>query len=207
MRSADSLNHHMGKPSFKAGQLAGVLCAVVCHGLFVPGATASGYLPRTGPVPLRFESEATPPPPLVLPPLLMEDAPPAPVVESAAVTPPPENLGPAPLPTPPSAGETNSIVATPETPPTDASAATLDQLFGGAKSNPAALPEPTPSPATQATTASEMLVVTPQMLIEYFKPQAAGTPQAAGVSAFVPVGFAPPTSGTAPASQATYRVQ
>jgi len=56
--------------------------------------------------------------------------------------------------------------------------------------------------------AAEMLLITPQMLAEYFKP-APGATNAAGVSVFVPVqlGFTPPTEKTPPSSRATYKTQ
>ena len=52
------------------------------------------------------------------------------------------------------------------------------------------------------------LIVTPQMLAEYFKPAANGT-NAAGVSVFLPVSvsFKPPTDTVPPRSRATYKTE
>ncbi|MBI5385973.1 MAG: hypothetical protein HZA90_14945 [Verrucomicrobia bacterium] len=47
------------------------------------------------------------------------------------------------------------------------------------------------------------VVVTPQMLLNYFRPGPAGTN--AGVSALVPLPFVPPTPRMLPSSSATYK--
>jgi hypothetical protein len=72
-------------------------------------------------------------------------------------------------------------------------------------SNPITLTTTAP-PATTAPTApaSDMLVVSPQMLTEFFKPVADGTnsPGTVVVPVQVPVGFTPPSA--TPQSRATY---
>ena len=52
--------------------------------------------------------------------------------------------------------------------------------------------------------ANDMLVVTPQMLINYFKPGVMST-NSANTTVVVPVGFRPPGSTPPPASQAIYK--
>jgi hypothetical protein len=60
------------------------------------------------------------------------------------------------------------------------------------------------SPVGSAS-ANDMLVVTPQMLVNYFKPSATST-NGAGTTILVPVGFSPPgVTPTPPSSQAIYR--
>jgi hypothetical protein len=49
--------------------------------------------------------------------------------------------------------------------------------------------------------ASDLLVITPQMLVDYFKPGQSPT-NAANVSVLVPVGFTPAIPATTPASDA-----
>lgn len=200
----------MGKQTFKARRLFGAVCAVACGGMLGLEAVAAGYLPVTGPVPLRFETEKPPPKPLVLPALVQEEPPsPAPAEE----TPPPEVAA-----TP--AAETNAApvaaVAEPAvvTPAPESAATLLDQLYGGdgssAYANPYAIPAPQPAPKPGLETpASNLLVVTPQMLAEYFRvsPTVGTSSNASSPAVFVPVGFTPPTPVGLPSSQATYRTQ
>jgi len=70
-----------------------------------------------------------------------------------------------------------------------------------------ALPEnlSTNSPA-EAHSANDLLVVTPEMLVDYFKPESAETNQT-NVRVLAPVGFMPPSSAASPSSQAIYRSQ
>ena len=58
----------------------------------------------------------------------------------------------------------------------------------------------TNSPAAMVP-ASDLLVITPQMLVDYFKPGQSPT-NAANVSVLVPVGFTPAIPATTPASDA-----
>jgi hypothetical protein len=165
---------------FKAGALGVAMFIVAGNGVVGTVARAEGYLSRTGPVPLRFTVEKPTSPPIELPPLAMEDPAPAPTVETNTV---------AEAPTSP---DTNQ----PEPDP-----ATLAQPA------PEQVGPPAPEVAASAP-ASDMLVVTPQMLVEYFKPGSAST-NAANMPVYVPVGFTPPTAVIAnrPSSQATYRTQ
>ena len=75
---------------------------------------------------------------------------------------------------------------------------------------PAKTPDPLPpensssNSAVQTRSANEMLVVTPEMLVDYFKPNNNAT-NAANVHVLVPVNFTPPASASMPSSQAIYR--
>jgi hypothetical protein len=70
---------------------------------------------------------------------------------------------------------------------------------------------PVPSPpenlstnsAVQSQTAKNLLVVSPEMLVDYFKPNNSAT-NAANVHVLVPVNFTPPVSASIPSSQAIY---
>jgi hypothetical protein len=66
------------------------------------------------------------------------------------------------------------------------------------------LPEPRDT-TLPVPTASDMLVISPQMLTEYFKPGPDGTNSPNTVIVPVPVGFTPPLA--TPSSKATYKVQ
>ncbi len=104
---------------------------------------------------------------------------------------------------PPLAIETNSIPATPST-PSDNVATTAPPI----KPVPAiAIAEPV-NPYTnsvvQAHSANDLLVVTPEMLAGYFKPNN-NTTNAANIRIIAPVSFAPPSTATIPSSQAIYR--
>ena len=64
---------------------------------------------------------------------------------------------------------------------------------------------PHPQPSAQPRAANELLIISPQMLIEYFRPQAGATN--APVSAIVPVQFMPATPAAAPESRAIYKTE
>lgn len=115
-------------------------------------------------------------------------------------------------------GSTNALAPSPE--PLGASATAPAASTGSSPTNPAppyefVLPDPLPGSAPSASTgattntvgpASEMLIVTPQMLVDFFKPLP-GLSNAAPVRVIVPVdiGFQPPLVQPAPSSQAIYR--
>lgn len=75
---------------------------------------------------------------------------------------------------------------------------------------PANTPVPPPSEnlatnsVVQTRSANDLLVVTPEMLVDYFKPNHNAT-NAANVRVLAPVDFTPPASGSIPSSQAIYR--
>jgi len=65
------------------------------------------------------------------------------------------------------------------------------------------VPSAAPNPPDNSASASDMLVVSPQMLTEYFQPGSEGTNSATTAPLPAPVGFTPPL--VKPSSQATYR--
>ncbi|MFO1486980.1 MAG: hypothetical protein U1F65_00740 [Verrucomicrobiota bacterium] len=65
-----------------------------------------------------------------------------------------------------------------------------------------------PAPYTIRPAADNLLIITPQMLGEYFKPVASGTNNSgAGVFVPVPFNFLPPTEKPVRSSRATYKVE
>lgn len=134
------------------------------------------YLKQVGPVPLRFAPPVSGLLSLALPALLREHAPQTNATEIVVAQ--------------PTSVKTNSL-ATPEIPvaiaPTNSATSVI--------ANPQNSADPTPS-------ASDMLVVSPQMLTEFFKPGSEATNSPRAVVVPVPVGFIPPSAP--PSSRATY---
>lgn len=169
----------ISKPRHRA---AACLLATLLSALDVPAGTA--YLPITGPTPLRFEAVRV-----------------RPAVTSALNDPSKisdkfSDKSPGKIPD----AATNAAVPPPET------------------SWPVA-PEVSAPPVVTTTVESSApyavrpvtdnpLVITPQMLVEYFRP-AAGATNGAGVSVFMPlpVGFTPPMEKTPVSSRATYKTE
>lgn len=151
----------------------------------------AGYLALVGPVPVRFESRVKPiaAARALLPPLLMQDPlPPTPATNTVAA--PTENPPPPAPPTPP---------VVPVVPPPVAPTITVTNA-------PAPLP-PAPIPPATGPLLSPLggnydptSLLTPQMLIHYFRPQ--GT-NAAGVNVLAPI-FLPPPPPTPPGSTVRY---
>ena len=139
----------------------------------------SAYLKQIGPSPLRFSLATAVPTSFVLPTALIEPQKPTNATETAV--------------SPAISAQTNAVPVVPTTAP-----ATNAQPSALGTETP---PKPSPSPS-----ASEMLVVSPQMLTEFFKPVAETTNAANNVvtpvTAPLPVGFTPPL--VKPASRATY---
>jgi hypothetical protein len=139
------------------------------------------YLPALGPAPLRFQS----PPAFVatvsmLPPLRSAEA---------------EVLEPEPAVTNEAAAAEPPVVQ-PAAPAVSAERKnTLAEAVPPVESAPP--PPPVEIPATP--------IVTPQMLIEYFRPSATGTN--AGTSVIIPGAFLPPQSAPPSSSAATYNVK
>jgi hypothetical protein len=154
-----------------------------------PAFTQAGvaYLPKTGPVPLRLEAVQAQAKPFVLPPLAMDNGAPT-NLDSGA-------LGSPLTPTP-----TNAVPLAPVVPPTNSVSAvsptTPDEQV------------PTDAELVSSSSASDLLVVSPQMLAEYFKPMQTGT-NLTTVPVIVPteVGFVPPIPKAAAPSRATYKIQ
>jgi hypothetical protein len=136
----------------------------------------TGYLKQPGPAPLRYSLATIPPSFRPLPESLVERQAHTNITEMAA--------------TEVTSVKTNDLVAAPETAPASKPDHTL--LTAESPANPI------PAPA-----ASDLLVVSPQMLSEFFKPGADGTNSASPVVLPVgPVGFTPPS--VRPSSRATY---
>jgi hypothetical protein len=154
--------------------------AAVMFGLFAAQENRgfSAYLKDTGPAPLRFSVTPAVPASFVLPVALVEPQKPTNTTEIAVST--------------MNSGQTNAVAAVPASTPAPSPTA-----VPGTESP--AKPAPTPS-------ASEMLVVSPQMLTEFFRPVAEGTNSASTVVVPVmtplPVGFNPPLVKSP--SRATY---
>ena len=150
--------------------------------------TRDAYLPLTGPTQLRFEAIA--PQTFTLSPVKIPEAKPAHGEPPTAVetTSPPTNAAPE-----------ITVVAPPEmiaNPlPAEPPLASIGESLA-------------PKPVAASPPAGDMLVITPQMLAEFFKP-VPGATNAAGVSVFVPVplGFTPPTDRNPPSSRATYKTE
>jgi hypothetical protein len=139
----------------------------------------SAYLKQIGPSPLRFSLATAIPLSFTLPMSLVEPQKPTNATEIAV--------------SPTISAQTNAVAAVPfSTSATNAQATALSAELP-------AKPAPTPS-------ASEMLVVSPQMLTEFFKPATEGTNSANAVivpvTSPVPVGFTPPSVKSP--SRATY---
>jgi hypothetical protein len=145
---------------------------------------AGGYLPVTGPTPLRFEAAAL----------------------SSFALPPIKSTGQVAK-----ADDTKSVIeptgagtnASPQastTPGTDAAlASSRTDFLGESMAQTPMAPDSPPG---------EMPFITPQILAEYFKPAACST-NSAGVSVFLPapIGFIPPFDRPPASSRATYKVQ
>ena len=152
-------------------------------GLLAAAAAApagNAYLPITGPAPLRFEVAFVRPAVLALAPAPEQRG-------EKSDEPTPFTTRAAPTNTPEeihySAGETNASPA-----------ASAETEMNG--------------PSVIHPSADNLLVITPQMLAEYFKP-APGATNAAGGSVFLPVavGFTPPTEKPPVRSRATYKTE
>lgn len=138
----------------------------------------SPYLKQIGPSPLRFSLATAVPASLALPTALAEPQKPTNAMEIAV--------------SPAVSAQTNAVATAPISTPIPNPQPTVLSTEMPAK--------PAPSPS-----ASEMLVVSPQMLTEFFKPVAEGTNTASTVVVPVtpvPVGFTPPL--VKPPSRATY---
>jgi len=136
----------------------------------------SAYLPATGPTPLRFEIA------MIRPVTFLP-------VSTASVDPKKEEA-----PITPAETATNL----PET---------IADIVSQAAATPAPLADDSSANSLSAHSVAEnMLIITPQMLSEYFKPFGNGT-NLAGVSVLLPmpVGFTPPMEKDRATSRATYK--
>lgn len=158
------------------------------------GPAPAGYLARWGPVPLRFRA----PPPSVASGLTLLAQWRAP---SAAATHPPGTTVAAPEAAPPIVPPDLNLFPALLNPATAVQAAAVSPpaivVSPGAAGSDSLFPLPAPLPAGPA--------ITPQMLLQFFKPVASGTNGPAGV--LVPIQFNPPVPLTPPSSRATYKVE
>ena len=136
----------------------------------------SPYLKQIGPPPLRFSLAMANLAYLAFPESLKEKSAPTDITEVAANKSDTIATNAIPQPNPSLSSSTNNLIS---------------------PSLPVSQQNPTISPA-----ASDMLVVSPQMLTEYFKPGPDGTNSATTVILPVAVGFTPPSAK--PTSRATY---
>jgi hypothetical protein len=188
--------HSTSRPVRLAG-LVLLLAAALCGAAF-KGSDRS-YLPLCGPTPLRFEKPFTNTVAVVTPSIEPENGRKTPLsATNVSKTPASDAVQTAPAPEPPLPASTNA----PGT-------AALDAIKGA------------PSPSTDSSgpansagsplSASELLVVTPQMLADFLKPASGSTPATGftntASSAAEALPFMPPSPKTSPGSQATYRVQ
>jgi hypothetical protein len=177
----------MGKSFPGAGRLFGIMVVAALGTATVEshsverGYLASKYTTPPGPVTLRFQSPRSSNP-VPLPPLIEDDS----------------NV--------PTADISNASEANPGWTNPNASLMTPDD------SMESMLPPLTNSSTNSfapAATANDLLIITPQMMVDYFRPLH-GSTNGVGVSVPVPVNFLPPIvpAPAAPlSSSATYKVQ
>lgn len=196
-----SIKTKVCKEFSKPGKIFGVLFAIVLGGFAAREIHAnSAYLPSVGPPPLRFQMVS------MLNPLL-----------AAKLFPP---LFP---PKTNSVANTNTAEEEVAMKPINNQAVSNTNLIAPANTNVAtAATNATVLPMAMTDTniplqplgsilspssASDLLTVTPQMLIEYLKPVQAGTNQTEGVVAPAAVQFVPPTPAVPAESRAIYKSQ
>ena len=185
----------MGKRSSETCGLCGialVLALGTVNSLAVP---AEGYLAKVGPVPLRFQ-EVHPLNLMALPPLAMDDG------TNSDTNSIPDKVCDDSLA---SAGLASSSAGVPQAFFAPASTwlnrlSTLDDT----NAPQAGFGIPLPESAPPRPAASDLLAMTPQMFMDYFKPLQSGT-NGAGIAVQFPVEFMPATPPATPASSATYR--
>jgi hypothetical protein len=177
VRFADIGKHNCGMITwlFKHCRACAILAAFAA--LMGPLAWGAAYLPLVGPPPLRFERATA-------------------GAKTISWTPP--ALAPQTV-----AVETNSPSITYSIPANNV-VQTPPEI------KPVSVPVPLPpenlstNSTDQTRSANDLLVVTPEMLVDYFKPNNNAT-NANDVRVLVPVNFTPPASASIPSSQAIYR--
>ena len=170
-------------PAFCARAL--VLALAVPASAYTVG--GEGYLAKSGPVPLRFQIRKAAANSFKLPPL-PDDAP-----SAAATT--NEIAQTAPTGTQVSSNGTPEVVSA-SSDPNFFNAMGLPPFFVPQGENPT-------NAAAGPGSANNLLSITPQMFVEYFRPTP-GLTNGAGMSVSVPVGFMPPPPPVSPGSKATY---
>ena len=178
LRMSEKHNWGMNTRLFEHWRIWIVLLASMA--LMGPLALGAGYLPLVGPPPLRFEKVAEP--------RIFSWAPA--VLVPVASTPPPVAV------------ETNFQPVTSTVPANNV-------ISSPAPIEPASVPPRSPpenlstNSMVQSRPANDLLVVTPEMLVDYFKPNRDAA-KVADVHVLAPVNFTPPASVSNPSSQAIY---
>lgn len=171
-----------------ARRFAAAIIAIPLAGLVAMNANGGGYLSIVGPAPLRFETVAAYMRSFPMPALAMDNSRPAmsAVDTSLSLT----NSTP-PLQTGSTSATTNNAAAT---------------ILSAQSQEPLAVPQEAFDAMFSDSPTAVAPVVTPQMLVEYFRPTP-GTTNGVGITVVVPgdVGFTPP--GTRPSSQAIYKAE
>lgn len=167
---------------------SGFAVALLGVAIATPLGGAEGYLPRSGPAALRFAAAPLQAKAFVWPPLRKDESAPSNSLPEAASAPASTNSAPVPA----APGATNWVV----------DPALLDPTQFPVDTNSV------PNSESPASSASELLIVTPQMLAEYLKPALSGALKAAtNAPSSGDVGFLPPTPKPAASSEAIYRTQ
>lgn len=187
----------MGKSFARACGLSTTTLAVVLGLGYSVAARNMGYLPKLGPTTLRFRippSSKT----LPLPPLAMSNGPPPVKTDKSAANSKKEQTSSSPAVSSANAALGNT-----------GAAPTRSSLLARTPTILNSIVPPSLAPATQTNQkprpASDLLLVTPQMLLSYFKPVGSSTNQLNATVA-MPVRFRPPTPATHE-SKATYKTQ
>jgi hypothetical protein len=173
--------HICGMMTRLFGRCRGHLCLVTLALLTALPVDGGAYLPLVGPPPLRFEKAMSHAKTISwVPPVL---------------TPPPiaVETNPIPVSINSSMPIENVVTPPPATPAITASAPPMPE-------NLPAIPTVQPRPA------NDLLVVSPDMLVDYFRPNN-HVKNAADVHVLAPVNFTPPPSVSMPSSQAIYNSQ
>ena len=140
------------------------------------------YLPRVGPPPLRFAAPQT-----AAKKFVYSTATAAPARSAASQA---DVAGRAPVSAePPAAAQPAPVARAVDASPLPADI--MQNLTNG---------------APKIRPANDLLIVTPDMLVGYFKPETAGT-NSVNTGPVAPVNFTPPSPGAIPSSQAVYRSQ
>jgi hypothetical protein len=167
----------MIKHFFRVRRLGIILAAL--FSLICLKVTGAAYLAMIGPSPLRFEAAAVP-------------------AKFFSWTPP--------------VADKPAVIAQTNSPPliTAVSTNTGDAIPPAEAKTGASVPAMPENLSTnlpaETHSADELLVVTPEMLVNYFKPGGSATNQT-NVRVVTPVGFTPPPSAASPSSEAIYRSQ
>jgi hypothetical protein len=175
------------------------LAVFVAMAMVADHACAQGYMPKRGPAPLRFQHRNEAAGKTVLPPLRMEDSPEPKIVPETEPTPselaPPASAWPAIFPV--------SLTVPPPPPPMPVVTNVPNVMIPAEPATPVVAGRDQPvEPSTGQSSANDLLSMTPQMFVEYFKPTP-GLTNGGAASVSVPVGFMPPAPVSSSPSKAS----